>query len=361
MSRHAPHIELTVAQAAELRALVRATTTPQRLVLRARIVLQAAEGHPSAAIAAALGQTPGTVGKWRRRFAAQGLVGLEDAARSGCPSRLPAEKIARVLTTATQPPKGRTRWSVRTMARHVGLSKTRVQQLWSQNDLKPHQVRTFKVATDPQFETKFWDILGLYLHPPTEALVLCGDEKSQCQALDRTQPGLPLGLGQVRTRPHDYIRHGTVTLFAALSYLDGKILSQTAARHRHTEWLKFLQQLERETPPELALHLIIDNDATHKHARVKAWLARHPRCHLHFTPTGSSWLNLVERCFRDLTVDVVREGSFGSVPELVTAMTDYLAERNLNPKRYVWRAAGADILAKLQRARQKLTQLQSRS
>ena len=361
MSRHAPHLELTAAQAVELRALVRATTTPQRLVVRARIVLQAAEGHPSDAIAVELGQTPGTVGKWRRRFAAKGLVGLQDAARSGCPSRLSAEKIARVLTTVTQPPKGRTRWSVRTMARHAGLSKTRVQQLWSQNDLKPHQVRTFKVSTDPQFETKFWDILGLYLQPPTKALVLCCDEKSQCQALERTQPGLPLGLGQVRTSTHDYIRHGTVTLFAALSYLDGKILSQTAARHRHTEWLKFLQQLDRETPPELALHLIIDNYATHKHARVRAWLARHPRFHLHFTPTGSSWLNLVERFFRDLTVDVVREGSFGSVPELVTAMTDYLAERNLNPKRYVWRAAGADILAKLQRARQKLTQLKSRS
>lgn len=361
MSRPAPRIELTPAQAAELRALVRATTTPQRLVLRARIVLQAAEGHPSDVIAVELAQTPGTVGKWRRRFAAQGLAGLSDAARSGCPSRLPPEKVARVLTGVTQPPQGRTRWSVRTMARHAGLSKTRVQQLWSRNDLKPHQIRTFKVSTDPQFESKFWDIIGLYLQPPQKALVLCCDEKSQCQALERTQPGLPLGVGQVRTRTHDYTRHGTVTLFAALSYLDGKILSQTAARHRHTEWLKFLQQLDRETPPELALHLIIDNYATHKHARVKAWLARHPRFHLHFTPTGSSWLNLVERFFRDLTVDVVREGSFGSVPELVAAMTGYLAERNLNPKRYQWRAQGADILAKLHRARQKLTQLQSRT
>ena len=361
MSRPAPHIELTPAQAAELRALVRATTTPQRLVLRARIVLQAAEGHPSDVIAVELAQTPGTVGKWRRRFAAQGLAGLSDAARSGCPSRLPPEKVARVLTGVTQPPQGHTRWSVRAMARHAGLSKTRVQQLWSRNDLKPHQVRTFKVSTDPQFESKFWDIIGLYLHPPQKALVLCCDEKSQCQALERTQPGLPLGVGQVRTRTHDYTRHGTVTLFAALSYLDGKILSQTAARHRHTEWLRFLQQLDRETPPELALHLIIDNYSTHKHARVKAWLARHPRFHLHFTPTGSSWLNLVERFFRDLTVDVVREGSFGSVPELVAAMASYLAERNLNPKRYQWRAQGADILAKLHRARQKLTQLQSRT
>ena len=359
MSRPAPQIELTAAQAAELRALVRATTTPQRLVVRARIVLQAAAGNPSDGIALELGQTPGTVGKWRRRFAAKGLAGLQDAVRSGCPSRLAAEKVARVLTAVTQPPKGRTRWSVRTMARHAGLSKTRVQQLWSRNDLKPHQVRTFKVSTDPQFEVKFWDIIGLYLHPPAKALVLCCDEKSQCQALERTQPGLPLGVGQVRTRTHDHVRHGTVTLFAALSYLDGKILSQTAARHRHTEWLKFLQQLDRETPPELALHLIIDNYATHKHTRVKAWLARHPRFHLHFTPTGSSWLNLVERFFRDLTVDVVREGSFGSVPELVTAMTDYLAEHNLHPKRYHWRAQGIDILAKLHRARQTLRQLKS--
>ena len=218
MSRPAPQIELTAAQAAELRALVRATTTPQRLVVRARIVLQAAAGNPSDAIALELGQTPGTVGKWRRRFAAKGLAGLQDAVRSGCPSRLAAEKVARVLTAVTQPPKGRTRWSVRTMARHAGLSKTRVQQLWSRNDLKPHQVRTFKVSTDPQFEVKFWDIIGLYLHPPAKALVLCCDEKSQCQALERTQPGLPLGVGQVRTRTHDHVRrHGHTVCGVVLS------------------------------------------------------------------------------------------------------------------------------------------------
>ena len=240
------------------------------------------------------------------------------------------------------------------MARHAGVSKTRVQQLWSRNDLKPHLTRTFKLSRDPQFEPKFWDVIGLYLQPPHKALVLCCDEKSQCQALERTQPGLPLGMGHLRTRTHDYTRHGTVTLFAALNYLDGKIYSTTAARHTHVEWLAFLKQIERQTPRELALHLIVDNYATHKHPAVRAWLAKHPRLHLHFTPTGSSWLNLVERFFRDLTVDVVREGSFGSVRALTRAIADYLAARNLHPKPYRWRAEGAEILRKIKAARAKL-------
>lgn len=239
------------------------------------------------------------------------------------------------------------------MARHAGVSKSRVQQLWTQNDLKPHLTRNFKLSNDPNFEPKFWDIIGLYLNPPEKALVLCCDEKSQCQALERTQPGLPLGLGHIRTRTHDYTRHGTITLFAGLSYLDGKILSQTAERHTHKEWLSFLKHLEAQTPSELQLHLIIDNYATHKHPKVKAWLAKHPRFHLHFTPTSSSWMNLVERFFRDLSGDVVREGSFASTEELTSAIMNYLAEHNLNPTRYEWRAKGADILAKIRRAHQK--------
>ncbi|MBA4148849.1 MAG: IS630 family transposase [Verrucomicrobia bacterium] len=294
-----------------------------------------------------------SVSKWRRRFIQQGMAGLNDAARSGRPVRLSPDKLNTVLTQATQPPKTRTRWSVRSMARHAGVSKTRVQQLWSQNDLKPHLSRTFKFSNDPQFEPKFWDIIGLYLNPPERALVLCCDEKSQCQALERTQPGLPLGVGHIRTRTHDYTRHGTVTLFAALSYLDGKILSQTAARHTHKEWLSFLKHLNDETPAELQLHLIIDNYATHKHPKVKTWLKKHPRFHLHFTPTGSSWMNMVERFFRDLSEDVVREGSFTSTAQLTGAIANYLAERNLNPTRYLWKAKGADILAKIHRARQK--------
>lgn len=240
------------------------------------------------------------------------------------------------------------------MARHAGVSKSHVQTLWSRNDIKPHVRRTFKLSRDPNFEPKFWDVVGLYLEPPQKALVLCCDEKSQCQALERTQPGLPLGMGHVCTETHDYIRHGTLTLFAALSYLDGKILTQTASRHTHVEWLTFLKHIDRETPPELDLHLIVDNYATHKHAEVRAWLAKHSRFHMHFTPTSSSWMNMVERFFRDLTVDVVRHGSFTSVKELSYAIIDYLAERNLDPTRYQWRAEGAEILAKIKRAREKL-------
>ena len=240
------------------------------------------------------------------------------------------------------------------MAKAVGISHYSVHKIWKQNDLKPHLTRTFKLSTDPHFEEKFWDVIGLYLNPPDKALVLCCDEKSQCQALERTQPALPLGIGYIRTRTHDYIRHGTITLFAALNYLEGKILSRTEAQHTHVEWLRFLKQIDRETPSGLDLHLIVDNYATHKHPRVRQWLSRHPRFHLHFTPTSSSWLNLVERFFADLTQEAVREGSFISVVELVRAIEAYLAERNRNPRRYQWRASGAEILRKIQKARIKL-------
>ena len=361
MPKAATPITLTQTQRIELQRLVRAARSPQQMVLRARILLRADDGEDNTHIAAALGIGANTVAKWRRRFATADMAGLADAARSGRPARLPDEVVRRVLTEVTRPPKGRTRWSVRSMARHAGLSKSAVQQLWARNDLKPHRLRTFKVSRDPLFEPKFWDVIGLYLDPPHKALVLCCDEKSQCQALERTQPGLPLGIGHIRTKTHDYTRHGTVTLFAALNYLEGKILHQSAARHRHQEWLRFLRHLDAQTPPDLDLHLILDNYATHKHAKVRAWLARHPRFHLHFTPTASSWLNLVERFFAGLTADVVREGSFGSVPALVAAMETYLAERNLAPKPYRWQAKGADILAKLQRAKRSLATVHSRT
>ena len=351
MPRHAQPLTLSDSEAKQLNARVQDRRSTQQMVLRARIVLLAAQQWENQAIAAELETTAHTVGVWRRRFIREPLAGLEDAPRSGRPASLATATVTKVLTTVTQPPKGRTRWSVRSMARHAGLSKSRVQQLWQANDLKPHRVRTFKLSKDPQFAAKFWDVIGLYLHPPRRALVLCCDEKSQCQALERTQPGLPLGIGHIRTRTHDYIRHGTVTLFAALSYLSGKVFGLTAARHTHKEWLAFLKLLDRETPPELDLHLIIDHYATHKHPVVRAWLEKHPRFHLHFTPTSSSWLNLVERFFADLTAQVVREGSFGSVKELTGAIEAYLAGRNLTPKPYRWRAKGADILAKIQRAR----------
>jgi transposase len=327
-------------------------------VTRAQVIILAAQGHPNDEIAATLEIPPQTVGKWRRRFSRFGLAGLEDAPRSGRPVRLPATKLNRVLVEVTQPPATRTQWSVRSMARHAGVSKTRVQQLWSQNDIKPHVTRTFKLSRDPNFEPKFWDIIGLYLDPPQKALVLCCDEKSQCQALERTQPGLPLGVGHIKTATHDYTRHGTVTLFAALSYLDGRIISQAACRHTHREWITFLKHLDAETPQELDLHLIVDNYATHKHPKVRAWLRRNPRFHMHFTPTSSSWMNLVERFFRDLTEDVVRRGSFTSTQELTASIFAYLQERNLNPTRYEWQAKGADILAKIDRARGKLAIIQ---
>jgi transposase len=237
------------------------------------------------------------------------------------------------------------------MALMAGVSKATVQRLWAANDIKPHLTRTFKLSKDKQFEKKFWDVIGLYLNPSEKALILCCDEKSQCQALERTQPGLPLGVGHIKTKTHDYFRHGTLTLFAALNYLDGKLITRIAKRHRHQEWLAFLKTIERETPSALELHLIADNYATHKHAEVKRWLAKHPRFHMHFTPTSSSWLNLVERFFRDLT-DFITARSFASVGELSDAIITFLAERNKNAKRYVWHAKGEDILRKIEAARQ---------
>lgn len=237
------------------------------------------------------------------------------------------------------------------MADHVGISPDSVHRIWQANDLKPHLIRTFKISNDKRFEEKFWDVIGLYLNPPERALVLCCDEKSQCQALERMQPGLPLGVGHITTRTHDYHRHGTITLFAALNYLDGKLICRTENRHTNVEWLRFLRQIDRETPKELDIHLILDNYSTHKHANVLAWLKKHPRFRLHFTPTGSSWMNLVERFFGELTQDVIRDGSFSAVRELVEDIEDYIAIRNLNPKPYVWKAEGEKILRKIESAR----------
>lgn len=351
MARPINGLELDSDQRKELETLVRASTTPQRTVQRARILLACAEGLSQEEVAHRVGVRRRIVAKWCARFRKLGLAGLADAPGRGRKPSLPEERRAYVLAKATQPPPGRTRHSVRSMAREANVSVGTVHALWQANDIKPHLTRTFKLSNDPHFESKFWDVIGLYLNPPDKALVLCCDEKSQCQALERTQPGLPLGVGHIKTRTHDYIRHGTVTLFAALSYLDGKILSRTAVQHTHKEWLAFLKKIDRETPAELGIHLIMDNYATHKHPAVKAWMARHTRFHAHFTPTSSSWLNLVERFFRDLTEDVVREGSFASVRELVRSMEAYLAERNLAPKRYTWKKKGEEILAKIARAR----------
>lgn len=352
MARPKLPFELSSEQRAELLRLVRAPGTAQKLVRRARIALLAAEGRDNKEIAVLLGTSHVTVGQWRQRVLDLGLAGLQEAPRPGRPRTLPVARVQIALNEVVRPPQGRGRWSCRTMARHSGLSRSAVQRLWAANDLKPHQTRTFKLSNDPQFEAKFWDIVGLYLDPPTRAVILCCDEKSQCQALERTQPGLPLGQGHIATRTHDYYRHGTVTLFAALNYLNGKLLAERAPRHRHQEWLKFLKSIEASVPAALDVHLILDNYATHKHPRVLRWLAAHARFHLHFTPTSASWLNLVERFFRDLSQDVVLAGSFASVGELVEAIWAYLAERNLRPQRYQWRAEGKAILEQIRRARE---------
>ena len=354
-------IDLAETQTAEVHRLAGARSTSQAQALRAKIIDLAGRGWPNDEIAVELNVAPNTVCKWRSRFAKEGLAGLMDRPRSGRPLSLAPSTLNRVLAEVTRPPKGRGRWSCRSMAKHAAVSKSWVQQLWSRNDIKPHQTRTFKLSRDPEFEWKFWDIVGLYLSPPNRAVVLCCDEKSQCQALERTQPGLPLGQGHVCTRTHDYYRHGTLTFFAALNYLDGKIIAQSAPRHRHQEWLGFLKHINAAVPADQQIHLILDNYATHKHPRVKAWLKKHPRVHLHFTPTSSSWLNLVERFFRDLNQDVVIPGSFTNVQQLEETIFAYLKDRNLCPSRYVWRADGRQILEKINRARNALAAINQRT
>jgi transposase len=357
MARPVSALELTPEEKVHLQRVAGSKTGSQRDGLRARIVLRRAAGAKEADVAGALGVSLTTVSTWSRRFELQGLAGLKDQPGRGRKPWLPTDKLKQVVTRVVQPPKGKKKWSTRSMAAAVGVSHQSVHRIWKHNDLKPHLRRTFKISNDPQFERKFWDVIGLYLNPPDRALVLCCDEKSQCQALERTQPGLPLGIGHIRTQTHDYKRHGTITLFAALNYLDGKILSRTEKRHTHVEWLRFLKQIDQETPADLQLHLIVDNYATHKHEKVRNWLKRHPRIVPHFTPTGSSWMNLVERFFADLTGDCVREGSFTSVRELIEAIDEFLEVRNEEPKRYVWRAKGEEILRKIENAKQALNRV----
>jgi len=361
MARPIRPIEATSEQKYELEQVVARPTTPQREARRAKIILHRINGLNQAQTASIEKVNRPVVVHWEKRFRDMGLEGLCEAKRSGRTPSISMDVRRAIITEVTRPPKGYTQWSSRTMAKAQGVSAHTVQRLWRANDLKPHLKRGFKVSNDPRFEEKFWDVIGLYLNPPDRALVLCCDEKSQCQALERTQTALPLGPRKVRTGTHDYIRHGTLTLFAALNYLDGKIFRQTAAQHTHKEWLNFLKHLDRQTPSDLALHLIIDNYATHKQPTVMQWIAdrnkRHERkygisrIHLHFTPTSSSWMNLVERFFRDLTVDCIRDGSFTGVKDLIDSIDAYMKSRDLSPKRYVWKAEGQAILEKIQRAR----------
>jgi transposase len=339
-----------------LNGWVAGRNTPQKLVWRARIVLMWAAGAGVTAIVRATGKTKKTAYRWRARYIEHGVRGLErDASRPGRKKPLSAAMIERVVDmTLHERPPAATQWSARVMAKAVGLSHTSVQRIWAAHDLKPHLVKRFKLSNDKHFVDKVVDVVGLYLTPPDKALVLSVDEKSQIQALDRTQPGLPMKKGRAGTMTHDYKRHGTTTLFAALDVATGQVIGQCMKRHRHQEWLRFLRTIDRNTPKALDLHLVADNYATHKHPTVKAWLAKHPRFHMHFTPTSASWLNQVERFFGLITQDRIRRGVFKSVSELEAAIQDYLDHHNADPKPFVWTAAAADILQKVARGRQTL-------
>ena len=316
---------------------------------RARIILLAAEGRSNNAIAGELQVTRATVIEWRRRFAAEGVECLGKVRPGrGRPRSISAGKVAQIVQlTLNTLPKGATQWSCRTMAQRVRVSPATVQRVWHEHRLYPHRARTFKVSKDPLFLEKLTDVVGLYMNPPDNAAVLCLDEKTMIQALDRTQPGLPLKRGKAGTMTHDYKRHGTVDLFAALNVLDGEVVGQCSARHRHQEFLRFLRKLDREFPTSLDLHLVLDNSSTHSAAPVRAWLDAHPRFQLHFVPTSSSWLNLVESIFADLTKRRLRRGTFPSVDSLIKAIIEYMDHRNRNPVPFVWTASVDNILAKL--------------
>jgi transposase len=356
--RVAAEIVLTDDEQAELNRLVRSKLTSVRLAQRAQIVLLASEGMQSKDIAAQLGIGRVQVSRWRERYKHARLAGIErDLPRGAPPVKVDVARLVE-LTTQSKPEAG-THWSTRKMAAELGVSAASVLRHWRAHGLKPHVVRSYKISRDPQFVKKLEDIVGLYMSPPEHALVLCCDEKSQVQALDRTQPGLPLKKGRAETMTHDYKRNGTTTLFAALNVLDGQVIGQCQKRHTHTEWLKFLRKIERETPKDKALHLIADNYATHKHPAVRQWLSKHPRIHMHFTPTSASWLNMVERFFRDITTERLRRGVFASVPELISAIDAYIAHHNINPKPFIWTKSARDILQKVIRANKRLSSKQN--
>jgi len=354
--RVAPPIVLTEEQERILRQWARRRSLSARQVERARIVLLAAAGKQDLEIAAEIGISNQKAARWRKRFLKLGLAGLEkDAPRPGRTPIITSVTMQEVIRKTTQEkPTDATHWSTRTMAEAAGLSEKSVRRIWHKHGLKPHLFRTFKVSNDPAFAEKLEAIVGLYLNPPEHAIVLCADEKSQIQALDRTQPGLPIKKGRCGTMTHDYKRNGTATLFAALNTLDGTVISMCDDRHRHQEWVKFLRVIDEVTPSRKEIHLIADNYATHKHPKVQKWLARHRRFHIYFTPTSSSWLNMVERFFRDLTQNRLRRGIFRDVEELILAIGEYIDQHNDNPKPFVWTAKATDILEKVKRARKAL-------
>jgi transposase len=359
--RFARPVALDCEQRAKLEQLARARSLPARVVERSRIVLLAAEGKPDLEIASQLGISPKKAARWRNRFLDLGLKGLEkDAPRPGRTPSITAAMVRRVIETTTQShPVNATQWSTRSLAAELGISDSSVLRIWRAHGLKPHRVETFKISNDPEFAQKLEAIVGLYLNPPEHALVLCVDEKSQIQALDRTQPGLPMKRGRGVSMTHDYKRNGTATLFAALNTSNGEVMGLCLERHRHQEWLKFLRLIDQATPQQKDLHLICDNYATHKHPKVQRWLARHKRFHVHFTPTSASWLNMVERFFRDLTQNRLKRGVFRDLEELIMAVESYIDRHNQKPKPFIWTASARDILQKVTRARKVLHKRQS--
>lgn len=359
MSRKANPIVLSPEERTTLMSWARGRNLPYRRVVRAKIITMASDGVASQDIAKALGTSRPTVQLWRERFLSLRLVGLQkDAPRPGRKPKVSVGKIKAVVeATLHSTPPNATHWSTRSMAKAQGLSQPTVHRIWKQHNLKPHLVKTFKLSRDKRFIEKLQDVVGLYLNPPDKALVLCVDEKSQIQALDRTQPGLPLKKGRCGTMTHDYKRNGTTTLFAALSMLDGRVIGDCMPRHRHQEFIRFLKRIDSLTPTDLDLHLIVDNYSTHKHPRVGSWLKRHSRFHLHFTPTSSSWLNLVERWFREITDKRIRRGSFSNVHSLIKAIEEYLTNHNQNPKVFVWSAPVERILSKITKCKEALDSL----
>jgi len=334
-----------------LESLIRSGRTPQKVVLRARIVLGAVAGRSNNALAQELGVTRATILLWRRRFQKGGVQGLlRDAPRGRPRAALSKSKVASIINaTLERTPKDATHWSSRSMAAAQGVSQSTVVRVWQAHGLQPHRVTSFKLSRDPEFVSKLRDVVGLYLDPPDKAIVFCVDEKSQIQALDRTQPALPLRRGRPESRTHDYVRHGTTTLFAALNILDGTVIGRCQPHHTHVEFVAFLEDIDRATPRRREVHLVIDNYGTHKHPVVRNWLAAHPRFHVHFVPTSSSWLNLVERWFAEITRKRIRRGTFKSVPILVRAIELYIRENNKNPKPFVWTATPSAILRRVRR------------
>ena len=343
---------LSPADRAELQSLVTNRNTPRKLVWRAKIVLETADGHGTVGIMRRAHTSKPTVWRWQERYLDEGVAGVKrDKTRPSRVPPLPRETRVKVITkTVRETPPNATHWSRSSMAEAVGISPSSVGRIWAEAGLKPHQTRNFKVSNDPMFEEKVTDIVGLYLDPPDRAVVLCVDEKSQIQALDRTQPGLPLKKGRAATMTHDYKRHGTTTLFAALDVKSGKVIGDCMPRHRAKEFLKFLRRIDRRVPKSREVHLVLDNYATHKTPEVKAWLDKHPRFRLHFTPTSASWLNLVERFFAEITSKRIRRGSYSGVDDLEAAIYDYLSQHNARPKPFTWTKSADDILARERRA-----------